>query len=95
MTEEDKARYRKAQHAMQTGVATMMSYDISDIHHKSLRTGINSSMVDNTALAKLLTEKGIITRDEYEKALADEMEAEVERYKQMIKDAIGKDVELV
>lgn len=108
MTLEDMERYHLAQHAMQTGVAMMMELNtpgrpvnafvsgIGDVPgaEKHLRVGINSSLVDNTALAKLLMEKGIFTKDEYEKSLADEMEAEVERYRQRIKERTGMDVKL-
>lgn len=103
MTLEDMERYHLAQHAMQTGVSIMMALNdpgknvnafvsgIGDVPgaEKHLRVGINSSMVDNTALAKILMAKGIFTRDEYEKYLADEMESEVERYRQRIKEKTG------
>lgn len=94
MTDEDKQRYRDALHAMQTGVAAMMQIDSHDLSEKHLRTGINSALCDNSALAMLLVKKGVITKDELDQALADGMETEVERYKQRIKEHIGKDVYL-
>lgn len=95
MSLEDQERLHRAQHAMQTGVATMMGINANDMTVKHLRVGINASMVEIAALAKLLIKKGIITLDEYDKALADEMEAEVERYRQEIKDCTGMDVMLI
>lgn len=94
MTEEDKERYHKALHAMQTGVATMMNIDPHDLSAKHTRVGINSALCDNSALGMLLVKKGIITEDELDKALADEMEAEVERYKKRIEEHIGHEVNL-
>ncbi len=95
MTQEDMNRYYCALHAMQTGVGTMIGIDPQDMTPKHMRVGINSSMVEDATLVKLLIQKGIITQDEYEKALADEMEAEVERYKQKIKERTGIEVDLV
>lgn len=72
MTLEDKQRYRAALHAMQTGVAAMIGCDNSTTP-KHLRVGVNSALCDNSALTMLLIKKGIITEDECDKALAEEM----------------------
>lgn len=78
----DEERYHSACHAMQTGVAIKMARGSKDTEPKHLRVGINSAMVTDAAIAKLLIEKGIFTREEYVKAVADEMEEEVKRYEQ-------------
>lgn len=93
MTQED--RYRDALHAMQTGVKMMREIDSHDLTEVSLRVGINSAMCDSAALAKLLISKGLISQDEYEKAIAEEMEREVERYRLRIKEHTGAEVGLV
>lgn len=74
--------YRELAHAMQTGVAAQMQLDpgATGTTPKHLRTGVNSALVDSGALAKLLMNKGIITRDEYEAALVEGMRAERDRY---------------
>lgn len=95
MTQKDKERYMNSAHAMQTGVQSMMEIYQKDLTLKSLRVGINSALVDSYALAKLLIDKGIISQDEYEKYLADEMEEEVKRYKERFKEFTGADVTLL
>lgn len=81
MASLDKARYENAAHAMQSGVKFDQELGSGDGTPKHLRTGINSCMVNDDAIARLLIAKGIITMDEYEAAVADAMEREVERYK--------------
>jgi len=49
---------------------------------KHLRVGVNSAMVEHTALVKLLVEKGILTEEEYITSQADAMEAEVALYEE-------------
>ena len=83
MTEEaqrHRERYLAAAHAMQTGVAFTMHQDAKETDPKHLRVGINSAMVEHGALVGLLLEKGLITMEEYYKALADKMEEEVQTY---------------
>lgn len=80
--EELHAEYLKLCHAMQTGVA--FRDDKRDQSPKQLRVGVNSAMCDNTALVRLLIAKGIITEEEHMQAIRDEMEREVERYRQHI-----------
>lgn len=95
MTQEDIERYFAAQHAMQCGVKVLMNLPCSDLSAASLRIGINTALCDSASLARLLIQKGLITKDEYEKAIADGMEQEVERYKKNFKEYTGLDVELV
>ena len=71
--------------AMQSGVAAEIGAGVSqETELKHLRVGVNSAMCDTAALAGLLISKGIITREEYVKAIADQMEAEAETYRQRI-----------
>ena len=78
--------YAQACHAMQTGVAYELSVSESgDIGTgaatpKHLRTGVNSAMVNDTAMLRLLVKKGIITTAEYEEEIRLEMCREVDRY---------------
>lgn len=82
MAAEDVQRYNTAAHAMQSGVAYEMHnrprHD--DWDYKDLRTGVNSALVNDAGLARLLIDKGVFTSDEYERYIADEMEREVKRY---------------
>lgn len=78
MSKEDRARYLHHSHRMQGGVEYLK--DKSDQTPKMLRVGVNAAMSDQSGLAGLLIAKGIITLDEYERAMADAMEAEANRY---------------
>jgi len=83
---DDQARYLAACHAMQTGVLLEISHDEvwgtteSAASPKHLRTGVNSALVETGAIVGLLIEKGVITEEEWFKALADNMEREVKKY---------------
>lgn len=90
----DIERYEAAVHAMQTGVAMWMHIDPNETSPKHLRVGVNSALCDSAALAKLLIAKGLITEEEYIKALADQMGEEVSRYAQRLADR-GIKAELV
>lgn len=79
--EEERDRYLKAAHAMQSGVAAMMAINPNGATSpKHLRVGVNSAMTEQRALATLLIERGLFTAEEYAKAMADAMEAEVGTY---------------
>lgn len=92
--EEDVARYHRALHALQSGVAAEQERGSDDGTPKQLRTGVNSALVNSTALGTLLIEKGLITEAEYVKVLADGMEAEVARYEERLSEALGANVRL-
>lgn len=89
MVKSNQQRYNDAAHAMQTGVALEMARgddaagdQDAQRAHKHLRVGINSCMVTDAALANLLMRKRIITLEEYQEEVADQMEAEVQRYQE-------------
>jgi hypothetical protein len=91
-------RYNRASHAMQSGVKHTMELspggmDVGSMP-KMLRTGINSAMVESAALAKLLVEKGIFTREEWLRAVADMMEHEAHRYEAELGEKLGGKVVL-
>ena len=87
-------RYVAAAHAMQSGVAAEMGVNPAPTEPKHLRVGVNSALVDNAALATLLIEKGVITREEYVEAVTAEMEAEAKRYEEHLTELLGKPVTL-
>lgn len=89
--EEREKKYTELAHAVQTGVAFVMEKDGDEVKPKHLRVGINMAMVEHAALASLLIKKGIITDDEYGEALIAELESEVERYTQHVRDLYGAD----
>lgn len=89
-----QARYQRATHAMQSGVALMMFRDPKPTEPKHLRVGVNSAMSDHAALVKLLIAKGVFTEEEYLVALCEQMEREAATYQAEVKKALGGNVEI-
>ena len=78
-------RYEAAVHAMQSGVAYMLTRGPNgECSPKHLRVGVNSAMCDQAALVRLLIAKGLFTQEEYVAEVTAEMEREVERYSRRI-----------
>jgi hypothetical protein len=92
--EEAYKRYMKAAHAMQSGVAFKMEKDPSETKPKHLRVGINSVLSNNAAIAELLIERGIFTKEDYMSKMADKMEEEAEDYRQELESLFGVHIEL-
>lgn len=92
--EEDKQRYIRALHGMQSGVATKMNYEKRETDPKHLRVGVNSSIINSSALAYLLINKGVITEEEWFKALADAMEDEKTMYEDRLTSILGAKITL-
>lgn len=90
------ARYQAAMHAMQTGV--MMDQEVlgsKDGSPKQLRVGVNSSMIETSALTRLLLSKGIIADfNEWFEILCQVAEEEVQRYERRLSQATGTSVKL-
>jgi hypothetical protein len=83
------ARYLAAMHAVQSGVAAKMGIDPAETSPKQLRVGVNSAMVEHSALAFLLIGKGVITEEQYFTALADAAEREQALYEQWLTNHYG------
>lgn len=88
-------RYQAAAHKMQSGVAAKLPLQPDETTPKHLRVGVNSAMVETSALAKLLLDKGVFTRSEYMEAVADGMEAEAGRYQEELEQLLGAKVDLL
>lgn len=73
-------RYMAAMHAMQSGVAAEQARGGKETEPKHLRVGVNSALLNQGALAKLLIDKGIITDDEYLLAVTEQAEKEKTAY---------------
>lgn len=91
---EDMARHLSAQRRMQSGVAWSEGLDEHPEASKHLRVGVNSAMCDHAALVELLVAKGVITPDEYAKAIADRMDQEASDYAKEISARVGRPVSL-
>lgn len=88
------AEYAALCHAMQTGVVMTdptFAGNPGTIGNalKHLRVGVNSAMVDSSALGQLLIEKGLITDLEYLQAIRDGMKAEVESFTKKVREITG------
>lgn len=94
MNESQQKEYLQLCHAMQTGVAMSQACGCQDGTPKHLRVGVNSALVSNTAVVRLLVEKGIITDKEYADALITSMREEVKRYEHELTEKMGKSVRL-
>lgn len=88
------SEYVALSHAMQSGVAMEMNYHPNPTSPKHLRVGVNSAMVEHAALVRLLVSKGIITDEEYCKALRDGMKEEVSVYQKRLSEHFGREVTL-
>ena len=91
----DLERYTRAAHGMQSGVAMEMNFHGAPTEPKHLRVGINAAMSDQGGLATLLIAKGVFTREEYDKAMADAMEREKARYEAHLSELFGRPITLV
>lgn len=96
MAEEYTTRWQRAAHAMQSGVAARMNWAERDetTEPKHLRVGVNSALVDHGALVDLLVSKGVITRLEYLRAIAEGMEREQASYERDLSALLGHEVKL-
>lgn len=90
-----KRTYLHALHAMQAGVGMLMNHRPSETGPKQLRVGVNSAMVETSAIVHLLIAKRIITRGEWETKLTEEMNAEADDYERELEEIIGTKVTLL
>lgn len=88
----DRDRYTRAVHCIQAGSKMIAA---RNGEHPQSRTGINVGMRDHASLVELLFAKGIITQDEYTKALADGAEDEVRGLEEQLGVDGGTKVTLV
>jgi len=94
MIEDLERRYLAAMHKVQSGVAAKMEIDPKDVTPKSLRVGVNSSLLNNGALLHLLTDKGIITHEEFLEVLVDYAEREALMYEQLLSERYHTNIHL-
>lgn len=61
---------------------------------KHMRTGIDSALVFNGTVVKLLVEKGIITPEEFAEAAVEDLKAEVKRMEKELSEIFGSNITL-
>jgi hypothetical protein len=86
-------------HALQTGVATIISLsqdlgDRAESSPKHLRVGVSNSLIEISALAQILMEKGIMTYEEYVDKKIEILKREVEDYEARLYQDFGYNVTL-
>jgi len=104
MTEDEEmeklqARYARAMHAIQSGVAIQMTLVEQgsvegETAPKHLRVGVNSALLNDSALAGLLIAKGVITKLEYVEAVTVEAEKEQAEYEKKLQEQMGCAIKL-
>lgn len=98
MSDSEKPRtdlpYLDALHAVQTGVAYTLERDNRLAEPKHVRTGIDSAMINDAALVRLLVKKGLITEEEYAEEVRLETCREVDRYEDRLEQIYGAKVTL-
>jgi hypothetical protein len=80
---------------MQTGVGFTMDKKPQPTQPKFLRVGVNTALCDTGSLLKLLIDKGVITTDEIDKAMADGMADEVDRYRKELSTLYDSEITLI
>lgn len=90
----DVDRYEAAMHAVQSGVKAEHELGSDDGSPKHLRVGINSAIIQTTALVRLLVDAGAFSRADWWRALADETHRERQRYEAELSDRLGRPVSL-
>ena len=97
MTEEEMLdeRYRHAMKHVEACVDIASHHDNARLSHQNLRTGIAGVYVVADALTQLLIEKGVLTKLEVNKAVAEAAEREAERCRLELCQLYGHNVQVV
>lgn len=86
--------YVDAMHGIQSGVAAQTGALDSDQTPKHLRVGINSAMINDEGMTRLLIEKGVFTEKEYVEAIRVAANRELDRYEDELSASAGRTVKL-
>jgi hypothetical protein len=95
-TPEQAAEYEQLAHRVQSAVAFFegrrdaFGERYAEVEPKFLRVGVNSAMVETTAIARLLFRKGVFTAAEYWETMLECWREEVDRYQQRVKAIDGR-----
>lgn len=92
-TPRNDLSYTEAMHGMQSGVQLDMQAELGGLvvsdnlirALKHLRVGINSALVNDAALIRLLVKRGIVTEAEYLEEVRLEANRELDRYEDRLR----------
>jgi hypothetical protein len=94
MTEKEqvavlKEEYRALMHAVQSGVGFMLDFDSREGTAKHLRVGVNSALINQCAIIKLLINRGVITELEYWESVVEQTKLEILSYEEKLNTVMG------
>jgi len=95
-TPEQAAKLEALPHRVQSAIAffegqrDMLGTRYAELEPKHLRVGVNSALVEASAMAALLFRKGVFTAEEYYDALIEGWEREVDDYRARVKAIDGR-----
>lgn len=89
--------YMDLLHAIQTGVLYMSKHesgDTAETSPKHLRTGINSSLIESSALVKTLVEADVIDWETFRDNVIFMLKLEVKNYEERLSKVMGTSIRL-
>lgn len=96
MTDEEMSdKYAANAHAMQSGIAALITRDATLANAKHMRVGVNMAMVEIAALVDLLVKKGVFTQHEVGEAILEQQEKEILKYRQEYAARVGVPVDMI
>lgn len=99
-TPRNTLSYDAALHGVQAGAGLDLHRQYPNLSDeevrrlKHLRVGIDSAMVNDAALVRLLVKKGLITEAEYAEEVRLEANRELDRYEDRLSAAVGSKITL-
>lgn len=99
-TPEQGEQLLALQHMVQSGIAALQGHHqlhggrFPQCEPKHLRVGVNSAMVEASAMARILFAKGICTPREFFDQLIAVWNEEVDSYERLLREQIGPNVSL-
>jgi hypothetical protein len=89
---EARDRYLAAMDNLSVGVKAKQKLDQTETDPHSLRVGLNSAMIQVSALVQVLIHTGHLTEVDWYRILANVTESEVRLYEQWLSEATGTSV---
>ena len=86
--------YLRLCHAIQTGIVHIIDSGGNLAEPKHLRTGIDITKCEQGALAELLMDKGLITKEEYQEKILKYLRLEVEVTEELLSKVSGVKITL-
>jgi hypothetical protein len=91
-TPEQAEKLQSLPHRVQSAIAFLQGHHelegtrFPECEPKHLRVGVNSALIETSAVARLLFRKGVITAEEYYDTVIEVWEEEIDSYRKDLKD---------